>query len=151
MRAATLAVVLALACRSEPARTAAGSSTPKDGSSAPARPAAITDEVVALLERLRTTFAPLVAEMHAVKSDCPKVVAVARSHHDRWASLANDAAPLARLMERDPEAARWIYGDISVRWKTMTEQMFAVAEACGNEPGFAEAMQVAPMLERPDP
>lgn len=154
MRAAALAVVLALACKSEPASTAAGSSAPKDGPAAvqdAARPAAVTDDVVASLEKLRVAYAPIVEELHAAKSDCPKVVAVARSHHDRIATLANDAAPLGRLLQSDPAAARWIYGHIMVRWKVVLDQITEVNSACQNEPGFAEAMTVAPMLERPDP
>lgn len=153
MRAAVLALALALACKQEPARTAAGSAAPKDGTAVldAARPAAVTDDVLALLDKILVAYAPIVGELHAAKSDCPKVVAIARSHHDRIAMLANDAAPLARLLDSDPAAANWIYSHIVVRWNVMFDQLTAVYSACQGEPGFAEAMTVAPMLERPDP
>lgn len=112
-----------------------------------ARPATITDEMVAVTDDVVAALGKLANDMDAVKADCSKAAQVIRASYEPAKVLAARSARFKGATDRDPAAVKWLeqtYGD---RFADAIRKLQGVTVACEQSDELLQAMTGYPLAQ----
>lgn len=117
-----------------------GQTPPGDGK-ASARPASVTDEMIAVMEKVVAAFEALGKDLEAVGTDCAKGAVVLRSHTPKLKALAADAKKFDAQTRNDPAAEKYFEDTYSARLMASLGGMMELSSTCGSDPDFQAASE----------
>lgn len=105
------------------------------------RPAAVTDEMFAVMERDVAVVRKLARELDATKGDCKAAAQVIRDNSAAVATAAKDSRRHKALSKDDPAVKEWINATYRTRDNLAAEATLKrVAKECASDPNYQAAM-----------
>ena len=128
-------------------KTAAG---PDDSDPGP-RPAAITDEIVGVAEKVLATIGKLADDLEAAKGDCKKMTAAMQKSNKTLTPLVKQARKYQGTIEQDAAAKVWFDKTFGRKFIPVMARLGGAAAACKDDKAFQAAAKASPLHGEPTP
>lgn len=142
----------------EPGSAAPGSAAMDPGSAAPgsaaaptaARPASITDEMIASADKMVAAVDGLATDLKAAGTDCKKATAAMKTRFDEIAKAATEIEKMKSATDKDPAAKDWMKVTYMSKMEGSINTMMASAMACKDDKDFVDTMKKFPLSKKKD-
>jgi len=124
---------------------AGGSMTAPPSMAGGARPASVTDAQVAVADKLIAALEDLGKAVGAAGKDCKAAAAALKSGAAKLQPIADEAEKFKDATDKDPAAKQWFQQTYGAKMMGALGPMMSVAQSCGNDKDFMDAMQSMPM------
>jgi hypothetical protein len=122
-----------------PAAVAPGEPAPAAAGEAPGpRPASLSDEDIALADKLVGAIEKMANGINEAGTDCPKVAAAIKSMSGEMSSIAEQGKKLNEKIEGDPAAKKWF--EATYAPKVMDKMGKVMSNTCFSDKAVQDAM-----------
>ncbi len=147
LRTLLLVVALAACSKSDPGKPAAAKQGEPAPTSAPPRPATVTDAHVAAAEKVIAALGDVGKKLSTAK-DCRDRQAVLESVSPSLAAIAPEMKKATEETDGDPAAAAWMEATFKDRMKAAALPLMMAAASCKDDPAFMATFSTMPMIKK---
>jgi hypothetical protein len=113
-----------------------------------ARPAVITDEILATMEAFMDEILKLGKELAAAGTDCKKATAAVKAATPAVTKAMAEAEKHRDAIEKDPAADAWTDQWADAKMKDVGDPFMAAATTCKDDKDFGEAMKALGLFKK---
>lgn len=113
--------------------------TPPAGGTGYGRPASVTDEMIAVMDKVVGAFEALGRDLEAVGTDCAKGAAAMRSHTPKLKALAVEAKKFDEQTRNDQAAEEYFQKTYGDRLVASMGGLMQLSSSCASDPDFQAA------------
>lgn len=130
-----------------------GSAAPGSAAATPtgARPASVSDEMVASADKLVAAVDGLATDLKAAGTDCKKATAAMKTRFDELAKAAAEIEKMKDTTDKDPAAKDWFKTTYMSKMEGSVNAMMASAMACKDDKEFVATLQKFPLKKKAAP
>jgi hypothetical protein len=128
---------------------AGGSGSAAAGGDAGARPAVITDAMIADADKLVVEIQGLATDVEAAKGDCKKAAAAMSPRYAAIEKLGTAIEKHKETTDKDPAAKEWMKKTYEQKLQGSVGALMGTAMACKDDKDFMAAMEKFPLKKKP--
>lgn len=110
-----------------------------------ARPASVTDEHVALAEKMVTAMTQFGDALKTAGTDCKAATAAVKAFGPKLKPIMDEASKVQAATDKDPAAKEWFDKTYGPKVMAAMSPMMTTAQACQKDKDFMAAMQALPV------
>lgn len=138
----------------DPGSAAGSAVAPDPGSAAAAptgaRPASVTDEMVAAADKVVAAVDGLASDLKAAGTDCKKATAAMKTRFDELVKATGELEKMKDTTDKDPAAKDWFKATYMSKMEGSVNAMMASAMPCKDDKEFVETMKRFPLAKKKD-